>query len=472
MASNETSEDKAKPKKKKEGSKKKLDISAVAIIDNIVFSKTDGWAYYKLTNRAFDFLTSAGQAALIQKLTNAFNTLMQDKQESLEMHLVVTSVPVDIDLWRQQIYNLSEDWNRPPGFEEYMEKVTGFLHNQAYHQKVVYLGVHLGKRGALNLEGLNVFESGMKGAFEVGKTWLSKALSIPTEDIDAQEEADFRRKEENVGRNLMVGHLRAQRCTAEEILLLIKRQLYPSMPAPYLDVDHGTRLGAGDLELECGSAIENKYRWLRIVQMIDDQEYVGYRATLSMSKFPRNMEFPGNMPFFYYMEKLGLPFTTWTRFQLHPSRKMKNELEKKRKEQRDELENLAGGMDSLDSTISGTPAHVREALEDSQLLADMLEQDKSAWLEGSYFVVIEVPTEEMLRKYVSVVKQHYSDLEININWTAGDQAQLFLSQMPGDKRRMTSFDQMTNLSMLPASGFNFSAEVGDPLYEDNEDGEF
>lgn len=463
------SEKKPKDKKKQSANKKKLDISAVAIIDNLVFSKSDVWAYYKLTNRAFDFLTSEGQAALMQKLTNAFNNLMSDRQDSLEMHLVVTNVPVDIDLWREQVEELSEDWARAPGFDRYMEEVTRFLKNEAYSQKVVYLGVHLGKRGALNMDGLNVFESGMKGAYETAREWISRALMVPTEDISANEEAEFRRKEEFYDRNLSVGHLRASKCNAEELLLLIKRQLYPAMPAPYLDVDHGSRLGAGDLALECASAIENKYRWLKVNQMIGEQEMEGYRATLSMTKFPRQMDFPGAMPFFYFIQKIGLPFTTYARFQLHPSRKMKQELEKKRKEQRDELENMAGGMDSLDATISGTPAHVAEALQDSQMLSDMLNEDKSAWVEGSYFIVIETPTEELLRKYVSVVKQYYSDLEININWTAGDQAQLFLSQMPGDKRRMTSFDQMTNLAMLPSSGFNFSSEVGDPLVgNDNE----
>lgn len=465
------SDAKEKPKKEKKPkqTKKKLDISAVAVIDNIVFSKTDAWAYYKITNRAFDFLTAEGQASLIQKLTNAFNNLMNDRQESLEMHMIVTSVPVDVDLWAEQVTELSESWNRTPGFEKYMHEVTEFLKDSAYHQKVVYLGVHLGKRGALNLDGLNVFESGLKGAYEVATEWFNRALAIPTEDISEKEEKEFRHKEETFGRNLAVGHLRTQKATAEEILLLIKRQLYPSMPAPYLDVDHGSRLGAGDLALECGSAIENKYRWVNIKQMVGDQELEGYRATLSMTKFPKDMEFPGSMPFFYYIQKIGLPFTTFSRFSLHPSKKMKADLEKKKKEQRDELENLSGGMDALDATIGGMPDHVADAIRDQQLISSMLNEDKTAWLEGSYFIVIETPTEEILRKYVSIIKQYYADLDININWTAGDQASLFLSQMPGDKHRMKTFDQITNLAMLPSSGFNFSSEVGDPIHgNDNE----
>lgn len=447
---------------------KQMDISLIGIVDNIVFSKSDAWAYYKLTNRAFDFLTEEGQASLIQKLTNAFNALMQDKEESLECHLIVTHVPVDVDLWREQIETISQDWNRPVGYKKYMDDVTRFLHNKAYNAKVVYLGVNLGKRGALNMDGLNIFELGFKGALETVKEWGSQALAIPSEAISEQEERVFRAKEQEILRKLKNGHLRATPCDSEELLLMIKRQFYPAMPSPYLDVDHESRLGSGDLALEASSVVENHYRWLKISQVIDDRELTGYRCTLSMTKFPRVMEFPGSQPFFYFMEKLGLPFTTFSRFELRPTKKMMSELEKKKKEQRDEIENLSMGSDALDSVVSGTPTHVRDALADSQMLAEILEQDKTAWVVGSYFLTLEAPDEKVLREYVSAVKQYFADLEININWTAGDQAQLFLSQMPGDKRRIKSFDQVTTLNMLPSSGFNFSSEVGDPIYGTSE----
>lgn len=455
---------KPKPEKKQKANKKKLDISAVAFIDNMVFSKTEAWAYYKVTNQAFDFLTAEGQANLVQRLTNSFNVLMSDRQESLDLHLIVTSVPVDIDLWQAQVFELSSHWERSPGFEQYMAEVTDFLKDSAYFSKIVYLGVNLGKRGALNLDELNVFDVGLRGALDVAKEWFNKSLSIPTQEVAASEEESFRRREETIHRNLSVSHLRASRATAEELLLLIKRQMYPSMPAPYLDVDHGSRLGPGDLALETASAIENRYRWLRIRQMIGSTEFEGYRATLSMSKFPKEMAIPGSWPFFYYIQKMGLPFTAFARVSLHPSKKMKAEVEKKKKEQRDELENLSGAVDSVDMAMAGMPDHVADAIYDQQLISRMLTEDKAAWVEGSYFIVVETPTEETLRKYVAALKQAYTDLDVNISWTAGDQTELFLAQMPGDRHRMKSFDQVTSLSMLAASGFNFSSEVGDPIY--------
>jgi len=455
--------DKKEKKPKKSNFKKKLDISAVGIVDNIVYSKTDAWAYYKLTNRAFDFLTAEGQASLMQRITLAFNNIANDRNDSIELHLICTSVPVDIDSWAQQIEMISEDWNRAPGYSQYMNSVVRFLKDESYTQKMIYLGVHLGKRGALDMDNLNIFNAGWEAALETAKEWFNRVLDTPDEEITESEEKEFRRKSDDYFRSLSGGILAAKKATAEELLLLIKRQLYPWMPAPYLEVEHGERIGPGDIAIETGSVIEKNYRYLKINQMIGEHEAVGYRATLSMTKFPRIMDYPGRIPYFYMIQKMGLPFTTFARMELHPAKKMQAELEKKKKEQRDELENLAGGMDSLDSQISGIPANVREALEDSQMLGDMLNEDKSAWVEGSYFIVVETPTLEHLKTFITDIKDQYTEWDININWTAGDQVPLFLSQMPGDKRRMTSFDQTTNLAMIAASGFNFSSDVGDPL---------
>jgi hypothetical protein len=458
-----------KPKQAKEAkgfkAKKRLSISALGIVDNMVFSKSDRWAYYRISNEIYDFLSTDRKVALGAQITNAFATLMTDRQTSLEGQIIVTSVPVDVDSWSAQVNGVSEDWDRPDGYYRYMEEQIEYLKTKEYLKKATYLGINIGKRGALDMGDLNIFESGIKGAVDVVKQWWNSALMVPTEAVSAAEENDTRRKEADFFRMLSLSHLNATRVTSEELLLLIKRQFYPQMPAPYLDVDHGNRLGPGDLELEVGSAIENRYRWLKITQMVDGQEISGYRATLSFSKFPKFMEYPnGTIPFLYFPAKLFLPFTTYARFTLHPTAKMKKELEKKQKEKKDELENLTAGQSALDATVTGAPTDVVESMQDMQLMQDMLAQDKAPWLEASYRIVVETPDEEKLRKYCSFIKQRYADLEINVNWTAGDQAELFLEQMPGDRLRVPSFKQLTNLAVISTSGFNFSSDVGDPLF--------
>jgi hypothetical protein len=451
-------------KKSKEKASKKLDISAMAVIDNIVFSKTDRWAYYRLSNKVFDFLSNDGRVSMAQQISNALNNLMSDRNDPLECHLIVTSTPVDVDAWESQVKEVSKIWNTSPGFNDYVQAQIQFLKNEEYLKRVAYLGINIGKRRALDLSNTNFLEVGVKGAVDTLKKWWKTVLAIPSAEIDVDEEKEARQKEINFFRILFNGNLQATRCSAEDLLLLIKRQFYPAMPAPYLDIDHHNRLGPGDLDLELYSAIEKKYRWLAINQQLGEHSVTGYRACLSFTKFPKTIDFPyEGFPFLYLPAKLSLPFTTYARFVLRPSDAMKKELERKKNESKDELKSMAVGQDALDSAVNPN-SDVAGSLGDIQTMSDMIASDKSPWVEGSYRIVVETPDEEKLRKYCSIVRQQYSDLDINVNWTAGNQVDLFLEQMPGDHLRLKSFNQTTNLAMLSTSGFNFSSDIGDPIY--------
>lgn len=459
-----------KETKQVKGAKKALKPAAIAIVDNLVFSKSETWAYYRLSTDVFDFLSSDGKIAGAYQIANAFTNLMGDRKETMDIQIIESAIPIDIDAWAVQIQEVTKEWNRSPGFDRYMNEQISYLKQEEYLKKVVTLGVSLGKRGALDFDDVNFLELGLKGTREQLGKWWNRALSAPGEEISPDEEDSARRKESEIFRTLANGNLQAQRMTSEDILLLIKRQLYPSMPTPYLDVSHDTRLGSGDMELETASAIENKYRWLKITQVVEGEELTGYRACLSFSKFPRYMSFPnGTFPFMYFPNKLSLPFTLYARLTLKPSEVMKKEIEKKKKEQVDELENVSAGSTATGNVISGgMPTEVAEALEDVQTMTSILASDKAPWVEGSYRIVVETPSEEILRKYCSVVKQRYADLDINVTWTAGDQAELFMEQMPGDTTRVKSFKQTTNLSFLATSGFRNSNDVGDLIFGSGE----
>lgn len=443
---------------------KRFDIPMQAVVDNIVFTKTDAVAFYQLTNQVYDFLSMDQKRQLILRLTNAYNNLMQDRQEQLEGSLIETPVPVDVDAWAGQVREMANEWKPGIGFERYVTQQMMYLKESSYLKNVTLLSVNLGKRGALDMSNLNFFEMGLKGAVDYGKTWLQKSLQAPSLEISASEEKEFRRKEREIYSTLSVGHLRARRCTAEELLLFTKRQFYPAMPVPYLDVDHGNRLGPGDLDLELGSVIENKYRYLKISQMIDDQEFIGYRATLSIAKMQRITDFPSSVPFLSVPANLAAPFTCYSKFTLHPSSKMKKELEKKKKEQKDELENISSAQNSYDSAVDSLPADVYNSLSDIRQIESILAEDKAPWVEGSYRIVVEATSPDQLLEFCAKLKQEYDDLGILLFWHSGDQAEMLREILPGSPLKSTSFNQVTNLSMLPATGVNFATEVGDPIF--------
>lgn len=454
----------SKKTKAKKENKKKLDISALAIIDNIVFSKKEIWAYYRIQNSVYDFLSTDAKISLAARTSNAFTAIVAERNQEVDGHLILTSTPINIDLWEEQVLESTRSWDTAENFDNFIKQQVEFLEEQGFMRKVTYMGIKLGNRGALDGDSVNIFEEGFKETWKFIKKWGQQALRIPGEEIDAFEESVARQKEKSLYNIIAHGNLQAEKVSAEELLLLIKREFYPNMPTPYLDVDHDSRLGPGDLILETTSVIKNKYRYLEFEQAIGRNIYRGYRATLSFSNFPKFMNYPdGVIPFFYLISRLGLPFTSYARFTLKPSQGMKKELEKKKKEARDEIGNLQSGMRAEDAAF-GAPAGTDEALEDMQTMESMLNNDKSPWVEGSYRIVVETPSEESLKASISLLKQQYNDMDINLTWTAGDQADLFLEQMPGDYLRMKSFNQITNVQMLGTSGFNFDSIVGDKIY--------
>lgn len=442
--------------------RKKLPILMRGIIDNIVFSKDEVWAYYRIANSVYDFLSVESKLNLGSQMVNAFSNLVTDEKDKLECHLVVSQTPVDIAAWESQIREISKDWGHTPGFEQYLQKQIQHLQNEQYLKKVVYLGIKLGNRRTLDLNAEKIAEQGIQSAFKQIKGWVETSLSLDTGYVDALEENKFRRKETKIIETLQLSALKAEQCSAEELLLLLKRQLWPAMPAPYLEVDHGNRIGPGDIILENGSNVKNRLRWLELSQILNEEEETGYRATLTLTKLPKETNYPNeSLPFLYLMHKLGLPFTTYARFTVIPSTEMKDKLEKKKKEQLDEQANASQAASNTDSQLGLAPVGMKEANEDMYELNEMLGESKTPWIEGRYHIVVETPTEAILKQYCTIVKDSFADIDVTVKWTVGDQKLLFLEQMPGDKVRVSENSHLTNLEMFATSGFNFSSDVGD-----------
>lgn len=445
--------------------KQRLNIGLKSIVGNITFSETERIAYYKVSNKAFDFLEFDSQVRLGEALTKALSAIYGERQEPLDIHLIIDSVPTDIDAFLKH----NEDainWSTPEYRERFMEEQEFMLRDREYMQKEVYIGVVIGKRGTVDISASSVLEAGVKGAIDTSKKWLSNLLETPDIEVSRQEEEYALMQEKEIYNTLSSGALNAERATSEEILLCLKRIFHPAMPAPYLDIDHEYRIGPGDIALETGHAIRNRLRWLEITQIVQGVEMTGYRATLTFSKFPKAMAVPApSYPFFYMLTKTGLPFSGFARFTFHPVSRMSEEIRKKGKESRDEVENYAGAIDSIDSTLAGgsLPAHLEESLSDMNAIESMINQDKSPWIEGSYFINVTAVSEEALKRYCEFLRQQYAQDDINLTWTAGDQAKLFLSNMPGDRVRTVAFDQTTTVSHIGTSGFNYASTVGDKI---------
>lgn len=449
---------------KKASSIKSMHLPAVGIVGNVVFSKKEAWAYYKIGSVPYDFLTNMGRARLANDIMVALTGLSSRAGRNLDIHILVTNTPFNVDSWEEQMYQIHDEWNgkgnRLDSFNNYMAKQARALKRKNYKKKVVYLGVKLFTRGTVSFDEINMLDFGFTEAYEVIKKGISSVFSMPDEKITNVERSRANKDEYEVNRAVGASTLRGTRLTSEEILLIMKKMLYPSMPSPYLEVNHEERIGLSDIVLETGAIVEDHRRFLKIKQMVGTEEREGYRATLSFAKFPSDsMREPGGIdPFMYLPTMMGLPFTMSARLTLMPVEAMKKDLQKKKLDNEDELKNLAGSGQRASSSVISTQ-------HDIDRLDNELNSDNYPWVSGNYRMTVETPTQELLATAVQEMKQEYAKNETILIWTSGDQMELFMEEMPGGSLQVGDFAQLTNLAMIGVSGFCYGGSVGDPINE-------
>ena len=443
--------------------KKELRLPITQVIDNIVFTRNEVYAVYQVPTHSYEFMSTGAQIELANRLSTPFYSLMSNTMRPIPFQIFGYNFPVDLLKWEQQVYEATKDWDRGPSFIDYVDRQYDLLATREYVERTIYIAIGLSRRGELDWGEMNVLEVGLDNAKKSFLKFLKTALSIPSDDVSADEEKAARAKEVDVYNALSSGELAASRATAEEILLITKRMFYPFMPAPYLTGNYGERLGSGDLLIEQEGLVSNGARYLKFNQIINGIELETYRTCLTFAQFPKTTVFPsGAPPFLYLPNKMSLPFTTWASGFLLPSEKMKKELHKKQLEAKDELENLAGSQTAIESAVSPN-VEASENVYDLQEMARILADDKSPWVSASYHVVVEANSLDNLKQYVEALRQEYQNQDIKLIQTPGDQKQLFVEQCFGAPKKITDFDQLMSLPVLSTSGVFFADTVGDKI---------
>lgn len=438
-----------------------LTIGMQAVVDNIVFNKTQQIAFYRVTDTTYDYLSHDVQFQKLMATKNAFGSLMSDKMKPVECMIMNTTSPFDVESWVDQSSEALRMQNPSPKYEDYVHMVRDILEFGEFSTKETYLAVVIGDRSEISLDkdGLGeVFKGGAKGA---AKT-LGDALSafLKTGDKVSQAEEKIARKREKEYYTIVKNSdFKGQRCSAEEILLLLKRKFYPAMKPPYLETDHGNRLDSGDIVMETASVVEEHLKYIKVVQMDEDtgEDVEGFLATLSFSKMPRNSFLPLQTPFFHFF---NAEYTMYSRFKLIPSDDMKKKLEKKRQEKRDEIDNYSKGNTSI---AGETPGDLQESFAELNEASNEANASRDPWVEAVFRIVLVAPTLEILTEKCQEVRKAYKDAGYVVSWSQGDQLELFLEAMPGDKMRNSSNKQVINLQYLTSTGFNYGSEVGDKI---------
>lgn len=451
--------------KAKTTKKGKLDIAAETVLDNIIFSKNEYWAYYRLSNIAYDYQSLGSRRAITNDMNSAFISIYGERAKPLDCHLIVTSFPLDLDAWRQQNDRDVSSWGgNDEKYTKAMDVYQELLEANEFKEQVTFLGIKIGDRNSLDIDAMSIVEGGISAAVDIARKGINKVIGAKHNLATQQEEEYVKAKEEEFQQTIRTGPLKGRPATSEELLLLIKKQFYPDMPSPYIEIDSKRRYGTSDISLISGSEIKNGSRFMKFTQVIGNDEYVRYRACLSIAKMPEQSLVPDHTrPLVHLMQSTSASdfFMRFTIYSKDDIRKILNLAEK---EAMDEVKNSTAAQSDVKATVSGgLPTEVAENLSSLQGIREFALANPYPWTVSTMHLTVEGSSEEEIRRKIAEIKQRYQSVDIVVTWPVGWQAKLFLEQMPGDFLRVAKYKQTATLSQVASSGFNYSSEVGDKI---------
>ena len=428
--------------------------AVIAIDKDLTFSKTSVFLYMKLPAQPYEFLESKAREALAQKIDIGLQSLVQSNEKSVEGHIIITSVPFDIQTWAESLEQQLDPQNPAPYWNTYFPKMQQYCHLRGFRTKEVFIGVNLGRRSEYS-------STKALGFLGPVNELVNSAVGIKDRQISDNELEFWHQRAKHVKNTLGPGQLKAIPVTSNTIARLIKEPLWPEMRLPEVSASQKTRWGKGEIDALGVAAIENNPKYLRIEQVDEYGEtQVGYRATLCFSRFPDTMYFPEREPWMHYASLLSSPVQIFSRFTIEPAQKVKKAVDRMVKGAQDQLKNANGNA----------PAAILEQIDTAHELEYRLSRERTPWIYARHRLTVQAPDKETLYARAQEAIDHYKNLDIDVTWPTGDQMDLLLESQPGDTVRSGAYYQRQELSMLSIGMPTGSGTVGDSILIDPQTG--
>jgi len=426
--------------------------------DSLVLSGGYAWTYMQVPLVPYEFLSREAREDLCVRITMGLSQLVTNSQDPVDVHLKVIHRPFDARSWEAGLRRKTSQWQPAPVWDGYVSRMRDRVEQIGFSDKQVFLGVCLGprtgvgsprgghKKGILG-DVLSPLTKVMKGT--------EKASGLEDAVIPDWELEHWWKAAENVRRILSQSSLRATEVTAESIADLIMRPLWPGMEPPPPSATPARRWGPGQIHRLVEGVATNNYKYVEVHQpTADGPTDRGYAATLAVSRFPDVLHFPEQEPWMHFTESLLIPADFSTRMSVVPAQRVQKDVGKKLADAKDQAQHIA-------ESGTAVPLKVREQLDVATVLEYQIDKDRSPWAYARHHITVTGTDPEQITKQAKTLIEKYRELGIDLAWPSGEQLDLLLESVPGDKVRSHAYQQRQELAVVAGGMPMASSDCGD-----------
>jgi hypothetical protein len=437
-----------------------FEIPARGLSGNLIFAGSSVWALYSLSLHPYDFMSWGARASIGAQLSNAFAAMGSESSESREFFVSSVVLPMNLDLWAQQVIAHNSDYNSGDNsdFLDLVADQYAVLKYNGARARRSYLCVKLGNRRSFGAA-----FAGVRGAREAWHRFAG--LFGPIEEVTAEEERVWRGKEDALHAIVSTGALGAERVKgAFETVAYMNAVLSPALPLPPLADDGAQRVGRGEVAgLVDEFMVVNRPRSVEVRRWYDGVERSGFMSSLVVSGLPRQSVYPDQPPVLYVPSLAGEDYSTFGFFRLVPSAEVKRKVRRKKADQVDEAKEL-GKVSAAGMEARASDAGLEDSLADLSMAESVIAEDESRpWLIGSFVVAVTAEGEDELVRRVNELRQVYDNNGVRVVVPMGSQASLLREMLPGAGHKVTDYDQTMTVEGVGVCGVNFGSSAGDPV---------
>lgn len=428
---------------------KQARLSARYLDDDILLTNGEAWTYLRLPLLSYEFQSYLSREAFAEQITLALSGLVTNNNEPVEAHLRIIHRPFDVLGWARQLHKKVSNQEPTPGWTSYLKQMAEHIDWQGYENKEVYLGIRLGLRHA------KTTTEDLLNPIKLVTDLLSGPAGIDDGVVSDSELTEWRKKARTMHRIMGESHLQAVPAKSSQVAWLIANPFWKEMEQPDPSAAEATEWGPGEMRSLVEGTVHHNRKWLEITQITQSaKEETVYTATLAISRFPDVLLYPEQEPWIHYAASFPFPVDFNLRFAVVPAQAVKKDVSRKLADAKDQAQHISEAGTSV-------PLKVREQLEVATILEYQIDKDRMPWAYARHRLTISAPTQEELLARGRSVIEAYRELGIDVAWPTGDQMDLMMESIPGEKVKTRSYYQRQELAVIGGGMPTASSEVGD-----------